>query len=187
MQCTSCNSGTLRPNYLDAALLCHTCDHCGGHWLYLGDYLRWLEQNRDFDIVNDTNTPVQAVMDNVAEATPAMLCPYTGVVMLKYRISKDLEHRLDLSPSINGIWLAKGKWELLKREGLAGRLNEIFTSTWQRQIKEGRTRDVMEQKYIEEFGAERYARLKQIRAWLDAQSNRRAMLAYLLDDDPFSV
>ncbi|MFT5611914.1 MAG: Zn-finger nucleic acid-binding protein [Arenicella sp.] len=57
-----------------------------------------------------------------------MVCPVSGRLMTKYRISKDIDHRLDLSPTASVIWMDKGEWGLLKEKGLAGKLNQIFTA-----------------------------------------------------------
>ena len=46
MQCTACKQGRLVPSFLDTLFRCHTCDHCGGNWVLIEDYVAWL---RDHD------------------------------------------------------------------------------------------------------------------------------------------
>ena len=181
MKCTSCKEGTLTPAYLDDLFPCHTCSHCGGNLIYLNDYLRWLENNTNPEFTADLDTAVSA-----EETAKAIVCPKTGSIMLKYRISKDTEHKLDLSPAINAIWLDKGEWELLKQQGLAGKLNEIFTDTWQRKIREAKTADVMTAMYEKEFG-DNYEAIKTFKALLENMNNKSDVIAYLVSDDPYKA
>ncbi|WLQ12264.1 zf-TFIIB domain-containing protein [Hahella aquimaris] len=181
MKCTSCNSGALKPGFLEDLLACHICDNCGGTLIYLQDYLRWLNSEHSLSEV-DFDLAV-----NAEDSKKALLCPKTGRLMLKYRISKNTDHRLDLSPEILAMWLDKGEWDLLKQEGLATKLNAIFTDPWQRKIRESKARDVFEALYEEEFGKEEYAKLREVREWLDKQSKQKSMIAYLLAKDPYSA
>jgi hypothetical protein len=45
----------------------------------------------------------------------------------------------------------------------------------------------MERIYTERFGAEDYAELRRIRAWLDAHPQRSSLLAYLDEEDPYKL
>lgn len=180
MKCTSCNNGNLIPGYLEEMFPCHTCSHCGGNWVMLGDYLRWKEKHGE-----GVGGYVE-ISGEASDSKTALLCPVTGRLMLKYRISKDHEHRLDLSPSIGGVWLDKGEWALLKKEGLAGSLNAVFTDNWQRQLRESSAKSTFEALYGEQFG-EDYTRIKEIRAWIDAHPKRGDVLAYLMAEDPYSA
>lgn len=190
MKCTSCKNGDLIPGYLDDLFLSHNCDNCGGHWIYLHDYLHWREyaSPEDIDEAEHTNISEESGEETTAEETKqAMLCPKTGNIMLKYRISKDTEHRIDLSPGINGIWMDKGEWSLIKSAGLAGSLNKIFTAPWQRHIKEQNAAEVLRSNYLHHFGEERYLKLKEIKSWLDQQADRNLLVAYLAAKDPYSA
>lgn len=182
MKCTRCKKGELRPSYIDDLLPGHTCNHCQGNWIYLSDYLRWLEKDVDIKADNETK---EISLDE--EKHEVMICPKTGGVMLKYRISKETDHRLDLSPAVNGIWLDKGEWELLKQEGLATSLNQIFTEPWQRKIREENAQDTFDAMYENEFGAEDHQRLKEFRTWLDSKDKKSSMLAYLTAENPYSA
>ena len=147
----------------------------------LGDYLRWQDNNPEVDL--NTNPPVEVEID---ETSKAMLCPKTGGLMTKYRISKDTDHRLDLSPTINAIWLDKGEWGLLKANGLAGRLNNIFTSHWQKNIRHQESEEVLKAMYQEKFGDDYQALLK-FKDTLDNMQYRSEAIAFLLAEDPFQV
>lgn len=181
MKCPSCETGELLNSYLDDLFPCKTCNHCGGNWLLLADYLRWKDSHADAAI------PPEDVNIELTESKKALLCPSTGSVMLKYRISKQSSHRLDLSPAVNGIWLDKGEWDLLKKNGLAHQLNAIFTATWQKKIRSESSADVFDQLYREKFGETDYEKIKEIRAWLQKNPHIDALRAFLISDDPWSV
>lgn len=181
MKCSACDSGVLAPAYIDGLFPCHTCDGCGGNLVMMGDYFRWQDQHPEFDVKVDPPLEVAA-----EETEKAMICPITGGIMTKYRIAKGTEHRLDLSPTINAIWLDKGEWAILKSNGLAGRLNNIFTNHWQHEIRSQESADILESLNRKKFG-ERYAEIVAFKAMLDALENRSEAIAFLLSDDPYKV
>ena len=186
MKCTSCKTGDLQPGYLDDLFPAHNCNHCGGSYVMLDDYLKWLEYAKPQDL-NDPLVSVEAVADEAEDTKRAMLCPVYGTIMLKYRISKDSSHRIDINPATNGIWIDKGEWALIKAQGLAGSLNKIFTVPWQKEIKEQNAKDVLENKYLEQFGEQDYNQVKQMRQWLDKHPQRNLLVAYLAAKEPYSA
>ena len=181
MKCPSCGTETLNYAYLDDALPCKACDSCQGNWLLLEDYLRWKE------LYSEKLKDVGDIDIELTETKRALICPVSGTLMLKYRISKDTSHRLDLSSAVNGIWLDKGEWTLLKKSGLAGKLNAIFTAPWQRQIRSESSAETFEQLYCEKFGNEDYNKVKAFRSWLVNHPNADALKAFIVADDPWSA
>lgn len=179
MKCTACNTGELNPAYLDALLPCHTCSNCGGSLLVMTDYLRWQNENEAIDIT--VNPPVKPAAE---ETSKALMCPKTGAIMTKYRIGVDTDHRLDFSAAINAVWIDNGEWALLKANGLAGRLNRIFTDHWQKEIRAQESAEIMAELYQRRF-AEHYPAIKEFRALLDSMKDRNEVLAYLMVDDPY--
>jgi len=188
MKCSSCGIGTLAPSYLEGLFACHTCDNCGGNLILLEDFLRWHEQHPDTQLLADA-----AVEEVAQETSKAMICPKTGGLMTKYKISADTEHRLDLSPTINAVWLDKGEWDLLKSKGLAHKLNNIFTDHWQHKITANAASEVLSGLYQRRFG-DQYDEIKHFRARLiemgdspDCEISKSEVIAYLLADDPYAV
>ena len=178
MKCTSCNNGTLSPAYLEPQLPCHTCSNCGGDFLMLTDFLRWKSNNEI------PNSSIKSCEIKAEESSKALLCPKTRVLMTKYKISNDSDHRLDLSPSIDAVWMDKGEWALLKAKGLANNINLIFTDHWQQDIRSAESTDIMSVLYARKFG-DHYSTLKEFRSVLDKFENRSAALAYLMAKDPY--
>jgi len=178
MKCTSCRKGTLNPSYLEPQLPCYTCSNCGGNLLMLSDFLGWKEDNKETLLTTDGTTI------EVQETSKAMLCPKTGGLMTKYKISKDSEHRLDLSPSINAVWIDQGEWELLKEKGLAGSINSIFTDHWQEDIRSGESSDIMSAIYKRKFGTH-YGEIKAFRELINDKEYRSQAIAYLMAENPY--
>jgi len=180
MKCTSCKQGTLIPSYIEGQFRAHTCSHCQGNWILVEDYISWKERNPEFTF-DDTTTC------SVEETTTAMLCPVTGVIMRKLRVSHNVEHKIDYSTNVGGVWLDKGEWELLKQEKLAGSLNVILTSHWQRNIKINSAKDNFAAIYEDKFGQDTYEKVKSLREWLYEQPNKADLRAYILAEDPYSA
>lgn len=180
MKCTSCKQGELLPSFIEGQFRAHTCSSCEGNWIFIEDYVYWKERNPQFTF--DPEITVAA-----EDSKQALLCPVTGTIMRKLRLNTSMEHRIDYSASVGGVWLDKGEWELLKEEGLAGSLNAVLTSQWQRNIRINSTKDNFSEIYKDKFGADAYNQVKELREWLYQQPNKADLRAYLLAEDPYSA
>ena len=137
--------------------------------------MQWQKLNPEQELQSE------ALVEVVEETSKAMICPLSGTIMTKYRIAANTEHRLDLSPSINAVWLDKGEWDLLKEKGLANKINNIFTSHWQHSIHEEETSDLVNELYKKKFG-EHYEEIKAFKKTINKIKNPREVVAYLLAD-----
>ena len=180
MKCTSCKLGELNPSFIEGQFRAHTCSNCNGNWILIEDYVAWKERNPQFSFDED----LQCEID---ETKQAILCPVTGTIMRKLRLSTNTEHRIDYSASVGGVWLDKGEWELLKNENLAGSLNAVLTAHWQRNIRINSTKENFAEIYQDKFGEETYQKLKEFRNWLENQEHKSDLRAYLLAEDPYSA
>lgn len=180
MRCTSCKSGSLNPSYIDKLFRAHTCDNCGGDWILIEDYVSWKEANPEhqFDAVE---------VAEIDDSAKAILCPKSGTIMRKLRISKDSSHKLDYSAAVGGVWLDKGEWQLLKKAGLAGSLNAILTEQWQKKIKEQKAESTFDALYLAKFGQQDYTKIKDLREWFSEHPQKADLRAFLLADDPYSA
>lgn len=178
MQCTACKTGKLTPCFLEPGLRAHECDHCGGHWLYVEDFVQWKANG---GVLGEVEHP-----PTIEESASALTCPATGRLMQKYRIASGSNHKLDYSPHTGGLWLDKGEWALLKEYGLAGSVGHIVTDAWQRKIRTDDAKATLEAVYRRKFGDANYEKLLATREWLNEQENKADMRAFLLARDPFS-
>ena len=180
MKCTSCKVGDLSPSFIDGLFRAHTCTQCGGNWILVEDYVSWKENNPDYQVAENISC-------EVADTETALLCPQSGVIMRKFRITSKNSHRLDYSAPVGGIWLDKGEWDLIKQDGLASSLNAVLTVQWQKNIRMTTAKDNFTALYSDKFGDESYSKAKEIRKWLDAHPNKSDLRAYLLAEDPYSA
>ncbi|MDP5032792.1 MAG: zf-TFIIB domain-containing protein [Paraglaciecola sp.] len=181
MQCTSCKQGELQVSFIDQQFRCHTCNNCGGNWILVEDYVSWKERYPEYQFTE------AAVLDEAEDSSRALLCPVSGVIMRKLRISKDTSHRLDYSAPVGGVWLDKGEWDLIKAAGLAGSLNVLLTEQWQNKLREQRAKDTFTQLYLSKFGEDDYQKIKACRDWLHAHPKKADLRSYLLAEDPYSA
>ncbi len=180
MKCTSCKSGQLLPSFIEGQFRAHTCSHCEGNWILVEDYVSWKERNPQFSFKTDSTCEAE-------DTKTAMLCPVSGLIMRKLRLSSNTVHRIDYSASVGGVWLDKGEWDLLKEEGLAGSLNSVLTTHWQRNVRLDSTKDNFSEIYKDKFGQDSYNKVKELRGWLAEQPNKADLRAYLLAEDPYSA
>lgn len=174
MKCTSCKVGTLNRSYLDNTLPCFQCDHCGGHFLKLTEYLTWLNRQPKNQLQTLTDTDIET-----NETLRAMICPESGDLMTKYRISKETDHKIDLNSKTGAIWLDKGEWLLLKQHNIHTKLNKIFTHHWQQNIRNADSKEIMDEIYQRKFG-NHYQKIKQFKAEVCTEENKNDIVAYLL-------
>ncbi len=182
MNCTSCKNGFLKPSTIEGQFPAHTCTDCGGNWILIEDYVTWLERNPDYQFAENVEFESE-----VNDTQKALVCPASGSIMRKFRISAANRHRLDYSSAVGGIWLDRGEWELLKAEGLAGSLNAVVTRQWQNQIRENSAEQMFSNLYKNKFGIDSYEKVKEFRTWLNEQPKKSDLRAYLLAEDPYSA
>ena len=183
MKCTSCKVGVLKPSFIEGQFRAHTCSSCEGSWILIEDYVAWKERNPEYRFAEAMSFSEDAAVDS----KKALMCPVSGTIMRKFRISAGNDHRLDYSTSVGGIWLDKGEWELLKSEGLAGSLNAVVTQSWQKKVKEETAKENFAEIYRSKFGDETYAKVKELRDWLINQEQKADLRAYLMAEDPYSA
>ncbi|ODS22299.1 hypothetical protein AB835_14970 [Candidatus Endobugula sertula] len=182
MKCTKCKEGQFIPGFIDSLFRAHICNNCGGNWVLIEDFVTWKEKNPEYQFANDLQ-----VEEEPTESPQALLCPVTGALLLKFKISSATNHRIDYSAAVGGIWLDKGEWALLKTSGVAGSLNHIVTQSWQHQLRTETAKENFQKLYTSKFGKETYAKVKEVRDWLQSQPQKADLRAYILAEDPYST
>ncbi|MGF1685094.1 hypothetical protein L4C36_00080 [Photobacterium japonica] len=180
MHCTSCRVGLLLPELIDNLFKAHSCIHCGGNWVLIEDYVAWKDEHPEI-------TVPEASQCEPIDTEKALLCPVSGKIMRKFRITAKHTHRLDYSAGVGGVWLDKGEWDLLKQDGLMTSLNAILTVQWQKNIRRDLAKESFTTFYQEKFGEEVYNHVKAMREWIDTQPCKADLRAYLLAEDPYSA
>lgn len=183
MNCTSCKDGVLKETLLEADLWAHTCDSCGGHWILIEDFSSWKDANPDYEF----SASILLENTEINDSKKALICPSSGTIMQKFRISASNDHKIDYSSKVGGVWLDKGEWKLLKSDGLAGFLNSILTNHWQTKIKQENASTNFSDIYLAKFGTENYEKVKEFRQWLVNHELKSDLKAYLLAEDPYAA
>jgi Zn-finger nucleic acid-binding protein len=183
MNCPVCKTSQLISTELESNLTSLKCPDCGGNWIHGAEYWKWLEKH-------GPNLPERAAQDeelSLAEPGKYLDCPECRFRMVKYLVGHGLSFTLDHCEGCKGIWLDRNEWEALKKRNLHDDMNSMLTSFWQAKAQKEPRKKHLEQVYIRRFGADDYAEIKRIRAWLETHQNKQGLLAYLTDEDPFDV
>ena len=115
------------------------------------------------------------------------LCPESGHIMKRFKIFPNVDFHLDRCGHCNGIWFDGSEWDMLASHNLQDQVNQFFTAPWQKKLREKESRANMDKIYKAKFGAEDYARIQEVRAWLEENPRRAMLIAFLQADDPFEV
>ena len=183
MNCPVCKSVELISTDLESNLTSFRCPNCGGNWIRGVEYWKWLDGH-------GPNLPERTGLDSglsLAKPDRHLDCPECRFRMVKYLVGRGLGFTLDHCQGCKGIWLDKNEWEALRERNLHDDVNSMFTSFWQEAAQKEARKKRLEQIYISRFGADDYAEIERMRAWLDGRQNKQDLLAYLTDKDPFDV
>lgn len=184
-KCPVCKNAVLQSVQLDNQLRVMECKKCNGSWIRSNDYAFWLKSQTpgsfDPSKVEDENNHFP-----VSESSLAAICPDCGRFLRKYKVGPKTDFHLDRCNSCNGVWLDHNEWRRLEAADLHDEINQIFTRPWQEQIQSKAIADKLNAAYMQKFGPGDYAKIKEIREWLQGSPNRNTLLAFLLDKDPYS-
>jgi Zn-finger nucleic acid-binding protein len=182
MNCPICKDRTLQPVFPKEGLPAQRCPQCGGLWLSSQPYLDWVRRQ---------GPPLPEKSDDLesqpVEPKVPKLCPECGHLLFRYKVLPRVEFYLDHCGHCNGVWFERGEWETLESHNFHDKVNLFFTRAWQRKVQAEEQRQVQEMLYLEKLGAEDYARIKEVRVWLDAHPRRAMLLAFLQAEDPYKV
>lgn len=141
-------------------------------WVELELYRMW-RKNRPQIAAHEYAGEIAEVNDSVR------LCPQTGRLMTRIRVSNDNPLLLDYSVAAQAVWFDKGEWERLKALGLSDQLDAVVSERWQVELREAASRERLEKAMRARFGDAAYEELVRMREWLSAQPNRMEMIAFL--------
>ncbi len=162
---------------LEPGLRVFECPVSKGIWIPLDAYLNW-QQNGGKANPLPSGEPPPSVDDS---GRRALLCPESGRLLLRYRVSHDLPFQIDRSPFTGGAWLDKGEWEVLKSRALHNQMHLIFTSQYQARIRAAEFARTLEDTFRKRIGAEDFIRVQEIREWMSSHPQKRDILCYLND------
>lgn len=177
MICPRCNSNTLSIIELEAGLLAKECESCGGHWISSESYQKWRQSSGEI-------LPKKEAADITLDAEDSMrakLCLDCGRILIRYKVGHGTNFHLDHCSACKGVWFDKNEWSILKARNLHDEVHDIFSTNWQKQIRQEEIKQREEQRYQELFGEENLQKIKEFKQWLLAHEKKEAVLAYLSD------
>ena len=182
MKCPSCPSSPLHLTDLASHLKASSCFSCKGKWIAASDYWTWLDrQGEALPEKTPDDIPLQ-----VADTQKAKLCPRCQRIMLRYRVGHGLDFRLDQCGHCKGIWFDANEWEALAQRNLHDEVHLIFSAPWQSKIRKAEARQMLDTIYENSFQAD-YDKVKQIKAWLDTHPEKKRIIDYLNNPDPYAI
>lgn len=182
-KCPVCKGLNLTETMLQDGLLANQCENCHGIWISSTSYFAWLK-------LHGPDLPTKEADKKIVPqwgTKELKLCPDCGKILSRYKVFPNQEFFLDHCGSCNGVWFDQNEWEYLAAQNLHDNVNSFFTKPWQKHIHEEETKVVLDKLYLERFGEDDYARLKEFQKWLASHPQRSMMLAYLQADDPYKV
>jgi Zn-finger nucleic acid-binding protein len=182
MKCPICHDHILDPALLDENVPALICPGCEGVWLDANEYLGWL-RNRGPALVEKPGEEELPVWDT----QELKLCPACGRILTRFRVVPGTRFYLDRCSNCNGVWFDRNEWDVLVQRNLHDKVNQFFTRPWQTRIQEEDTRQALDQLYLEKFGVEDYARVRDTWDWLWSHPQKSMILAFLQAEKPYEI
>jgi Zn-finger nucleic acid-binding protein len=183
MKCPVCKEALSYHTLLESQVPAYQCPKCEGIWISSNEYLRWLKTQGltlPEKTGDDANIPTW-------DTSQVKLCPNCGHFLMRYRVLPNVHFYLDRCGNCNGVWFDKNEWEVLVARNLHDKVNQFFTQPWQTKIRDEAAHAMLEQLYLEKFGTEDYAKIKDIWNWLMQNPHRAMLLAYLQSNNPYKM
>jgi Zn-finger nucleic acid-binding protein len=164
----------------EPGLRTYHCARCCGTWLRNDDYLEWMRRI-EFVPGPAAGTQLPPCEEREGEVREVGLrsCPDCGYVLARYRLGYGIQFIVDHCRHCAGTWFDAGEWDSLRAAGLHDDLLHLFTEEWQQAVRDQERRSRLDAEFRERVGDDDYARLLEVRAWLDAHRRRPEMLAFL--------
>ncbi len=165
----------LVPVTLEEGLHAHRCPETGGHWIPANSYWQWQRSLPETDDHGhqETHADPTSEFEDVVK-----FCPETGTIMTRYKVGHGLNFRIDRSVT-GGIWLDPGEWEALIAGNLHHELHLVFTTQWQKAIREESHAEAYETMLREKLGQELFERISSLREDLASHPSRSMAVSYL--------
>lgn len=176
LSCPSCSEETrLKLHREENQPLVHRCESCSGHWLSWDDYFDWLsKQSEKLPIREDGSLDVED-----EDMAKARICPECHVILVRYKIGHGTSFHLDYCRRCNGVWFDAQEWEVIRSKNLHDKVNTFFTRAWQTTIRHEAVNRRLDDMFRRRLGDVDYRRVTAFKSWLDSQSAKSSILAFL--------
>lgn len=181
MRCAQCKGYDLSPVELEKGLIVAQCARCKGALLSLLNYRFWAQQKSDASKMSADDSVVNP--EPVEDQAAAKQCPKCARLMVKYRLSSDVNNRLDYCSSCDEVWLDKDEWTLFKQLQLPVELPQLLTDSWQRHIREEQRAAALKKVYVDMVGEADFEKVAEFKQWLDAHPHKIQLKHFITIND----
>lgn len=175
MRCPSCNAKRMSTVELPEGPRAFVCGKCNGHWIPTSSYQMWLDEKGTIE----PEKSYTEVEPELHDSQGAKICPECGKFLLRYKVGHGLPFLIESCSGCGGVWLDEHEWDVLKNRNLHDEIHRVFSTAWQKQIREQDRSTRIEEAYLKRLGETDFQRLKDIQAWIHAHPQRQSILTYL--------
>ena len=176
MNCPVCKDVVLANEELLENLKAKVCRQCGGRWIQSFQYWRWLDKHGGTLPEKPAAESVELPVD---DSTAAKLCPECGHFLTRRKVGHGVDFGLDRCNSCGGIWFDKNEWEVLVSRNLHDEVHFVFSTAWQKQIRNDETTESFENRIESLIGADDHEKLKQVANWINSHPHKSTILGYI--------
>ncbi len=183
MKCPLCKDDLLHSTTLELGLPAYRCQQCQGVWISLSEYRNWRREKADALpelALDDTDIPLWDTQE-------LKLCPNCARFLTRHRILPGVKFYLDRCGNCEGVWFDPHEWEVVVARNLQDKVHLFFTKPWQIKMQAEEARRMLDRLYLDKFGPEDYAKVKDVWAWVRHHPQRAMLIAYLQADDPYKI
>jgi len=155
------------------------CPNCEGHWLPGEAYQTWQQQQPEA-IQNAAPTLMNVPFEPSPTDTQAALCPECNHYLSRAKVGQRYSFYVERCSNCGGIWCDRGEWEVLKKMGLHGSIQQVFSADWKNRIKQLEYSNRERQATIEKLGEDIAARVFELAELLEKHPNGDFGVAYLM-------
>ena len=119
----------------------------------------------------------------VSDTTEAKLCPECGRLLSRGKVGHGVDFHLDRCATCGGIWFDKNEWEILESRNLHDDVHFIFSSAWQRSVRQEEQRATYEKRMASILGEDDLAKVREFKSWMASHDKRGSILGYLIQAD----
>jgi len=179
MDCPICKMRTLSQSEIESNLNALECSNCQGRWIQSYQYWKWRD-GLGKDVPDEL--PAQGPELEVEDSTGAKLCPECGHILIRHPVGHGISFWLDRCGNCGGVWFDHNEWETLKGRNLHDDIHLIFSAIWQKQVRKEDHEKAMKDFYENKFGPADFAKVKEIKTWIDNHPLKSELQAFLIED-----
>ncbi|MEO7098647.1 MAG: hypothetical protein ABI162_04755 [Luteolibacter sp.] len=162
---------------LESGLNAWRCEKTGGHYIPSGAYLQWVQQQpARLPHLPEPSEPTALSTD----AAGVLICPETGTFMSRFKVGHGFPFSIDRSIT-GGVWLDGGEWEALRQRNFHDEIHLVFTSPWQKQVRNEKAQATYEETLKASLGSDLLERLTLLRNELLDHPHKNLAFAYLAE------